>query len=945
MPNRFTTMKKIVNNLLSNKVLCISCFFLLAGFMAGCKETVTPLPNDTAVRTGVLPNGLTYYIRKNTEPRQQAYLMLVNKVGSLVETDEQRGLAHFTEHMAFKGTKHFPENSLIDALQKMGVRFGADLNAYTAFDQTVYKLDIPLADSSALNRGLQILRDWAGHVEMQNESIEAERGVILEEKRQRKGVGERISEKTLPILLNNARHAERLPIGTEEVLTTFNPDVLRKFYRDWYRPDLQAIVVVGEFDPEEIEQRIRQQFSDLVKPDNAPKLPEFPVTLNGRKTFNIVRDEEIKTVALQLYCKNKITPLLTDKDFREGITVQLFNDMLSKRIELLHRHSDPPFLQASAGIGSIGEGLVGPTVQISFLPGSIERGYTALMTELQRVRTHGFTDEELKRAKTALGEAQNHRYSQKEKISSEAYASQYAQAFIRNTPFPGEEYLNKLIREQLNELKVADINKHINLFFTTPDQDLIILAPAETGEALPTEADLKSWTAKVEKSKVEKYKEPETANDLPKPNVKRGSIVASKALPEIEAIEWTLGNGARVILRPTSFNDDKILINAFSPGGLSLYGRSDYDAAVLAVPITAQGGVAGLDARTLSKVLTGKMVQFQPFIGDYAEGFSAASNKKDLETCLKLIHLYFTKPQLDEAATAGMLRNTKVEMEKRNEIPGNIFADSVNAFLHGNHWRKQPMTMERLNAIVPSRALEIFKERFADASGFTFLLTGSFEPEAIKPLVEEYLASLPTLNKKEDAVDMGIHYADQSRSIIVKKEIENKATVQVVVPGTYKGTPWQNVLLNTLRAVLQYRITEQLRNQDNATYSPAVGVQKSYFPVPRYAFTISFSCDPARAKTLVAEVKLVFDQLAQQGPTAEELSKFIAESRAGIKKMGATSEYWHTLLLNSLQNGYDLTEVGSVEKYIGMITAEHVRDAANEFLRTKPLMDFYMLPK
>ncbi|MBO9632085.1 MAG: insulinase family protein [Chitinophagaceae bacterium] len=928
------------------KIFQPACFLLIIGFAVACKETkVNPLPNDTAVRTGILPNGLTYFIRKNAEPRQQTYLMLVNKVGSLMETDEQRGLAHFTEHMAFKGTKNFPKNTLVDALQKMGVRFGADLNAYTAFDQTVYKLDIPVNDTSSLTRGMQILRDWAGGVEMVNEDIESERGVILEEKRQRKGAGERISEKTLPILLNNARHVQRLPIGTEEVLTTFNPDVLRKFYHNWYRPDLQGIVVVGEFDVDAVEKQIKQLFGDLVKPADAPAPPEYPVALTGKKTFNVVRDEEIKTVSMQWYAKDKITQVMTDQDLRKGIAIQLFNDMLSKRIAHLHRQSDPPFLQASAGIGAVAEGLGGPSVQISFLPGGIERGYKAVMTELYRVKKHGFTDDELKRAKTALGEAQNNRYNNREKVSSESYANLYAQAFMNRTPFPSEEFLNKAIREQLNGLALSDIDKQIELFFSMPDQDLIILAPADGNEALPSEADIKSWASAVEGSKIEAYKEEASASGLPAPKAKPGTIVDTKQYSEIDVTEWTLSNGARVLLKPTQFEDDKILINAFSYGGTSLYDQKDYDAASLAVPITLQGGVAGMDPETLSKVLTGKMLQLQPFISDYNEGFSGGSNTKDFETCLQLMNLYFTQTGLNETAIAGMLRNTKLELEKRYQMPGNIFGDSVNSFLTNNHWRRQPMTVARLEAVKPARAVEIFKERFADAGDFTFLITGNFVPDSMKPLVEKYIASLPGLNKKETGIDMGIHFADQNKTIMVKQELENKATVQIVIPGTYKGTPWENVKLNALRTILQYRITETLRTKESATYTPSVNIQKSNYPSPRYGFTISFTCDPLRAKALVADVRSVIAKLAQDGPTEDELGKFLAESRASIAKMSHTSDYWHSILLASLQNGYDMNEVNSIEKYLGQINIERMKEAAKDLITNKPFMDFYLMPK
>ncbi|NML22268.1 insulinase family protein [Pseudoflavitalea sp. G-6-1-2] len=929
----------------SKKLLYTACFLMIAALIGACKEKVTPLPGDTAVRTGVLPNGLTYYIRKNAEPRQQAYLMLVNKVGSLMETDEQRGLAHFTEHMAFKGTKHFPKNSLVDALQKMGVRFGADLNAYTAFDQTVYKLDIPLSDTASLNRGIQILRDWAGGVEMVNEDIESERGVILEEKRMRKGASERISEKTLPILLNNARHVQRLPIGTEEVLTTFKPDVLRRFYADWYRPDLQAIVVVGEFDPAEIEQQIKQQFADLVKPAGAPEHTRHAVALNGKKTFHVVREEEIKTVSMQLYCKDTVSQMRTDEDLRNGIGTQLFNTMLGKRIAQLQQQSDPPFLQASAGIGPIAEGLGGPTVQISFLPGDIERGYTALMTELYRVKKYGFTEEELRRAKIAVGEAQNMRYNNREKISSESYANQYAQAFMNNIPTPSEEFLNKAIREQLEKITLSSISQQIDLFFDLPDQDLILLAPTDEKMALPTETDFKNWSTNIAGSKIEKYKEPETLTDLPRPTAKPGSVVQTAKHDEIGVTEWTLSNGARVLLKPTPVQEDKILINAFSFGGTALYDQQDYDAASLAAPITLQGGVAGLDPQALSAILTGKMVQVQPFIAEYTEGIGGGSSKKDFETCLKLIHLYFTKPGLNEALVAGMLRNSKLELEKRGQTPGSIFSDSVNAFLSGNHWRKQPMTVARLEAVKPARAVEIFKERFADAADFTFLITGSFEPDAIKPLVEQYLGSLSALNKKETVVDIGLRYPDKDHTIEVKQDLENKATVQVVIPGTYKGTPWENVQLNALRTILQYRITDHLRTQESATYSPSVNIQKAVYPDPRYAFSIGFSCDPLRAKKLVNEVKQVLNQLVQQGPTEDELNKFVAESRASITKMAGSNEYWHTVLLTSLQNGYDLAEANSIERYLGMLNKERLTVAAKTFISQKPFMDFYLLPK
>lgn len=926
--------------------LHIACSLAIASLLASCGETaVDPLPNDTAVRTGVLPNGLTYYIRRNAEPRQQAYLTLVNKVGSLMETDEQRGLAHFTEHMAFKGTKNFPKNSLVDALQKMGVRFGADLNAYTSFDQTVYKLDIPVNDTASLNRGMQILRDWAGGVEMVNEDIESERGVILEEKRQRKGAGERIREKTLPILLNNAQHVHRLPIGTEEVLKNFNPDVLRKFYRNWYRPDLQGIVVVGEFDIDAMEKQIKQLFGDLVKPADAPAPPVHPVTLTGKKTFNILRDEEIRAVSMQWYSKEKAAHMHTDKDLGKGIAIQLFNDMLAKRIVHLQRQSDPPFLQAGAGIGPIAEGLAGPSVQISFLPGAIERGYTAVMTELFRVKKYGFTEEELKRAKTALGETQNNRYNNRGKISSESWANQYVQAFLNKTPFPSEEYLNKIIREQLNALTLSDINELTSSFFNMPDQDIIILAPADGKDALPSETDLKNWAAKAEASRIEAYKEPASASGLPALTAKPGTVVDAKQYSGIDVTEWTLSNGARVLLKPTNCQDDKILMNGLSSGGTSLYDQQDHDAASLAVPITLQGGVAGLDPEALSKVLTGKMVQFQPFISDYYEGFSSGSTKKDFGTCLQLMHLYFTQTTLNENAVAGMLRNTKLELEKRYQVPGNIFLDSVNGFLTSHHWRKQPMTVARLEAVKPARAVEIFRERFADAGDFTFLITGNFVPDSIKPLVLQYIGSLPALHKKETAVDMGIRFADQSKTIVVKQEIENKATVQIVIPGTYKGTPWENVKLNALRTILQYRITETLRTKESGTYTPSVGIQKSNFPVPGYGFTISFTCDPLRARALVAEVKLVLAQLAQEGPTDDELAKFLAESRASIAKMSNTSDYWHSMLLASLQNGYDLNEMNSVEKYLGQINKERMKEAAKELITSKPFMDFYLMPK
>lgn len=903
------------------------------------------LPLNPEVKTGKLPNGFSYYIQKNAAPAQRVQLYLVVKAGSILETEQQRGMAHYIEHMSFNGTTHYPKNELINYLQKGGVRFGSDINAYTSFDETVYKLPLPTADVEMLNNGFQIMRDWAQNALLEQGEIDQERGVILEEKRMKKGVQERVREKTLPVLLNRSRYADRQPIGTEEAINSFNREDLAAFYKNWYRPDLQALIVVGDIDVNDVEKRIHDLFSDLKNPKREKKRIIYDIPLSGKNQFVSITDKEQAYTVLQLYSKHKAAGFKTTDDLLTQIARSLFNRMLSARMSELMNQPTPPFMQCKSGISSLFSGLDAFTTMIVARPGETEVAFKAAYGELVRLKKFGFTAGELNRARDSYLASVENEYNERDKIPSDSYADEYVNHFTEGTASPGIAYTYQFVKKNIDRISLDDLMMLADQYRMSADCDVIITAPEKEGPTLPDDQKLTQWMGEVEKSDPTPYEDQVTVNTLLEALPVGGKIIATEKDEAIGITKLTLSNGITVILKPTTFKNDQILINGVSPGGTSLYNNEDYLSAVLSAALENNSGVSSFDGVQLSKMLSGRTLMVKPYIEERFEGIAAGAIEKDLETAFQLIYLYFTAPRKDPVIFQSVMKQQKATLSNRSNDPASVFADTVNALLGNYHYRSKAPSPERLGTIDLDRAYTIYKERFADASDFTFVIIGSFKEESLKPLLEQYLGALPALHKKEQARDLGIRVPAGKITKRVYKGTEDKAVVRLVFSGDHVYNQYNNLLLDGLKEVLLLRLTERLRENEGGVYSPGVNAVYTKNPVGTYTITVSFSCAPANVEKLVAAALDEIQKLKKSGPPAVDVDKYLVARQRGWEVMQHDNEFWYSFLVNVYKENESAHKVLTYLDELNKITSAGIRQAAGTYFNLQNMIRFELLPE
>lgn len=904
----------------------------------------TPLPLDPAVKTGKLPNGLTYYIRHNEEPKHRVVLYLVNKIGSLMETDQQRGLAHFMEHMSFNGTEHFPKNALIDYLQKSGVRFGADINAYTSFDETVYQLPIPSDKPELLDNGIRILRDWAQSAILDAGEIDKERGVVLEEKRLGKGAGERMRNIYWPMILNHSRYAERMPIGIDSILEHFRPEDIRRFYHDWYRPDQQAVIVVGDIDVEQMQRLIQKEFSDLKNPANEPKRIAYTVPLTGKHQFITVTDRETVTTEAQVLIKHPMLANRTAPDYRRQMIRQLYNQMLQQRYSRLLRRPDPPFLNASAGMSGFIGGLDSYNANVTLTPGKLEEGFKAMWRENIRVKKYGFTKEELERTKTNFLSSMEAAYKEKDKTPSSSYANEYQNYFLKGDPAPGIDVEYALLKNDLPGITLQEVNALATAYIVKTDRDILFLAPDKERSNLPDEAKVNGWMAAVENEPLQAYEEKQTNLPLLATAPTAGSITAKHIDKELGLTTLTLSNGLKVLLKPTDFRNGEILFSGFAPGGTSLYSDADFQSAAAASGIIAAGGVGNYNVTDLQNYLTGKQVGVTPFISERSQGFSGSARSSDLETALELIYAYFTEPRKDTAMFRNILQRSRTSLVGRDRDPGAVFQDSASAILSNYHVRRTGPSLAKLDQLDLDKAYRIYKERFSDAGAFTFTFVGSFDTTAILPLLEKYLGGLPATNKPETAKDLGISIPRGTISRTIFKGSEPKATIELIFSGDLDYTQDDLLHLQALKEALQIRMIQRLREEESGVYSPQVQISASKYPHPVYVLSISFGCAPANADKLVASALDEIAKLRANGPLQENVDKWKAEDRTARETQLRNNKWWLSYLTTQLGNGEDLHQLDTYAPARDRITVQDLKTAANKYLDGKNYIRLQLFP-
>ncbi|MFC3562814.1 M16 family metallopeptidase [Pedobacter jamesrossensis] len=909
------------------------------------------LPLDPQLTTGKLANGFTYYVRKNISHKKRVIMYLANKSGSILEKDSQRGLAHFIEHMSFNGTKHFPLSSLVDFLEKAGVRFGADLNAYTSFDETVYQLPLPLDKPGMLVSGLQVLRDWAQEATLDQSEIDKERGVILEEKRQRSGLQQRIQMQTFPFLVNHSKYADREPIGTEEVLKNFNYEDIHSFYRDWYRPDLQAIIVVGDIDVKETVEKIKSMFSDLKVGDSPKERTHYAIELSGKNQFFTVTDDEAPGTNMQITIKFPHKNLITHADYLELVKRNLFNLLLSNRLRSISQKNAGSYLFASAGLNALISNVDAFSILLSVKPGTLEKGFGALWSEINKIKTIGFDNSELETAKSGYLAQLQAMVSLGDKKESALYAQEYVRLFAQDEASPGQDKEAQLAEAYLATISLAHMTQMARTYITDTNRDVFIVAPTSAKSSLPDENDLNNWFSKfgtsISSSKDVKADIPAHNHDVPLlaaiPD--KGKIISTTKIKDLDLTEYRLSNGVRVLVKPTEFRNDEINFVAFSPGGSSLYSDRDFRAAEFSATMAISSGAGDFSADLLREKLIGKQISVYPYLSERNEGISGTSNGRDLEIALQLTHLYFTKPRIDTAAFNTIINRSKAAIASQVNSGEKIFSDSLNALLSSNHLRRKQITIEEINQIDPQKVYQIYKERFGNAANFTFIFVGNIDPEKLKPLIERYIGSLPTKNKTEKTRNLGVEIPRG----VIKKTINSgsadKSLVQLTFSGDNPGSAENNLELRAIKFVLGIRMNQRLREKESGVYSPQVGLNLGRKETPRFTLSIQFSCAPANVDKLINAALEEISLLKTNGIPKDDLDKFKAEEKVFYKNQISSNAFWLAYLSGQIQQDEPFSEILNYNSLLDALTTEKLTESFNKYVDGKNLIQFVLKPQ
>ena len=745
------------------------------------------IPIDPQIKKGKLDNGLTYYIRQNKKPENRAELRLVVKVGSIVEDDDQLGLAHFMEHMAFNGTKNFAKNDLVSYLQSIGVKFGADLNAYTSFDETVYILPVPTDDEKILSQSFQILEDWAHNVTLDHTEIDNERGIVIEEWRTGRGANQRMRDKYLPVILKDSKYAERLPIGTLENLENFGYESLERFYREWYRPDLMAVIAIGDFEIQDIENRIRDHFSHIKNPDSPRERKEFDIPDHNETLVTIASDEEASFSTISLYIKNSSSPEKVLRDYYDNLLTNFYTGILNQRLQEISQKPSPPFIYAGTNYGRFLGNKSAFTAMANVNEGDLLKGLQSILLETKRVSQYGFTEPELNRFKMDFLSFYQRAYNERDKSQSRSYAQEYIRNFLVDEPIPGIEFEYAFAQKYINQISLDEINQLSAKFFRSDNRVIVVSAPKKDDYQLPAESEILKVVEESNQMNVTPYVDELSESVLMKSIPSSGSITSEIKKDAINVTELILSNGVRIILKPTDFKNDQVLFTAWSDGGTSIYPDEDYQSAINADDIVNECGINSFSPTDLQKLLAGKTANVRPFIGTLGEGMNGSATPKDLETMFQLIHLYFTSPNKDQDLFQSYVDKNKALYKNLLSNPNYYFYNESNKILTQNHPRggKFP-TDEDWDKINFDRTFEIYKERFANAADFDFVFVGNFSVDSIKSLLNQYVGSLPSKGEKENWKDLDIRPPSGVVIEDILKGSDPKSTVSIRFHGEYE---------------------------------------------------------------------------------------------------------------------------------------------------------------
>ncbi len=904
------------------------------------------IPVDANVKIGKLENGLTYYIRNNGKPEDKVELRLVVNAGSIMESDRQLGLAHFMEHMNFNGTKNFEKNDLVDYLQSIGVKFGADLNAYTSFDETVYILPIPSDDPEKLEKGFQIIEDWAHNTTLSEEAIDGERGVVLEELRLRLGADERMQRITLPKMMYGSKYADRLPIGTKENLENFTYDDVRDYYKKWYRPDLMAVVAVGDLDVSVMEEKIKNHFSGIAMSENPAKRESYELPNHDETLVAIASDKEAAFSQVQVIYKDtyESPKIKTLADYRESLVKNLFSTLINNRLDELRNSSNPPFVFGFSYYG--GTFARTKNAYQSFAQTSPDgqlKGLKAILEENERVKRYGFQEGEFERAKKSLLARLEKQYNDRDKRESGRLVGSYVRHYLNEQPIPGIEWVFDTTKKLLPTVKLEEIGVLINDFLHDNNRVIVLTGPEKEGLTQVTEDQVKTLLDQVKTDDIKAYTDEAVRDALITKMPVPGTISKSTSNNQLGTTTLELSNGATVTYKKTDFKNDEVLFRAYSHGGTSLYSDADHIATSFANRGLAEAGIGGLSLTDINKFMSGKIANVSPSIGGFSENFRGSAAPKDLETLFQMVHLYFTSLNKDDEAYSSYLSKQKSFLGNLMANPQFYFQDQLGRIRNeGNSRYTGFPTAEKLDAADYNLAYQKYQERFADAGDFHYFLVGNIDETKVADYAKTYLASLPGKNSNESYVPTKFRRKDAFQKHIINRGKDPKSNVSISWEEEIPYDEKTAMNIGALGEILTIKLVERLREQEGGVYGVGARGSLSKISYSLLTFNISFPCGPENVDKLIDAALAEVNKIKEEGVTPEDLNKvketYLVQRKEAIK----TNDFWATNLLRMHQEGRAAGEVLSYEDKVNNLNAKDIQAVAKKYLDDKYFLGILM---
>ena len=900
---------------------------------------------DPHVTIGKLNNGLTYYIRENKKPENRADFRLVVNAGSVLENEDQQGLAHLVEHMAFNGTVHYKKQELVDYFESIGVAFGPDLNAYTSFDETVYMIEVPTDDKDIIQQAIQILEDWAHGILFEDEDIDGERPVVGEEWRLGQGANQRMFNKIFPVIYHNSQYGKRLPIGKKAVIDTAHYSTIRKFYTDWYRPDLMSVVAVGDFDKSEMEKLIRIHFDRLNIPENPRERTRFPVPDHAETLVAIATDIEAPYTAISINYKFDKKEENTTQDYRRRIKRKLFSGMLKNRLNELTKASEPPLIYGTSYFNDMVLTKDGFELFAVVNDDDIMKGIYTLLIEGQRLNLYGFTETELEREKKQVLRTMQKAFDEREKTESRSFVREYVSNFLSGEPIPGIASELEMHKTFLPNISMEEINEFSHLYMKDFNRVVSVRAPKKEGVNIPTKFEILKIFNEVKNIPISPYidafsDEPLIAV-LPYP----GKILSENIHSSIGITEWIMDNGVRVLLKPTDFKNDEILLKAFSPGGTSLAGNKNFLSADLATDIISESGIGNFSSIQLEKKLSGKIVNISPYISELYEGLRGSASPQDIETLFQLIFLNLTSARLDSSAYNSFLSRTSGWLENWKSRPESVFQDTLTVTLSQNHIRKRPLTSEILTETDLHAAVNFYRDRFGDAGDFTFIIVGNFNIDTIKPMILQYLGSLPTQYRNESWVDHNIVPPKGNVDKSIFRGIEPKSLTQIIYTGDCKWSRQFRYNFLSMIEVLRIKMREVLREDMGGVYGVRIQGNMSHYPKESFSISIGFGCDPERVDELTTAVKEQIQLIMEEGTTKKYLHKVKETQRRRHEVDLENNRYWLNITEFAVKHDLDLDIINSYGDLVNNLTLNTIHKTANQYFSTDNVIQVTLYPE